>query len=62
MENQCDFCGGPIDQPRKGKRFCSDAHRTAFWRDQHLPRCPHCGGLIEVAVTAILGRSERTGD
>lgn len=45
-------CDEPIENPRKGQRFCSDAHRVAAWREKHQPKCPSCHIPIEVRVSA----------
>jgi len=30
VQIHCLFCGGLIEKPRKGKRFCSNKHRWFF--------------------------------
>lgn len=38
----CRYCGESIDDKPKKSRFCSDAHRSAFWRmHKVLPNTDH---------------------
>lgn len=38
----CRYCGNSIDDKPKKARFCSDVHRSAFWRmHKVLPNTDH---------------------
>jgi hypothetical protein len=47
-------CRQVIPNPwRRGDRvqqYCSESHRVAEWREQHVARCPGCGRIIRIKV------------
>lgn len=51
----CLYCSQEI-QGRKSRKFCTDAHKQAYWRKQHQPETTDSAALsreVEAAQTTI---------